>query len=88
MKFQISEIEVNGNDAVLTLRGKVPKNVDYLDWYCSMLGRVLCREKVEVKSVLTDQGKQIAVRKRAVRKKMAAMKCASHKCRYRTNNLC
>ena len=47
MKFQLSKIEVNGHDAVLTLRSKFPKNVDYLDWYCSMLGRVLWREKIK-----------------------------------------
>ena len=54
MKFQMSKIHVNGRDAVLILRAKVPKSLDYLEWYCSMLGRVLDRETVEVKGSVTN----------------------------------
>jgi len=68
MKFQMSKIHVNGRDAVLILRAKVPKSLDYLEWYCSMLGRVLDRETVEVKGSVTKWGKKRAARRRAYRK--------------------
>ena len=67
MKFQMAAIHVKGRDALLILRGKVSKHVDYLEWYCSMLGRVMSRENVEVKGSLTKWGKKVAVRKRVSR---------------------
>lgn len=71
MKFQMAEVHVNRGNAELILRAKVPKNMDYLDWYCSMLGRVLNREKVELRGSVTRWGKKNAARKRALRKKFA-----------------
>jgi hypothetical protein len=79
MKFQMGEIHVNRRDAVLILRAKVPKPLDYLEWYSSMLGRVLDRETVEVNGSVTKSGKKIAARKRAYRKIAARQRAALKK---------
>ena len=79
MKFQMGEIHVNRRDAVLILRAKVPKPLDYLEWYSSMLGRVLDRETVEVNGSVTKSGKKIAARKRAYRKIAARQRAARKK---------
>ena len=79
MKFQMGEIHVNRRDAVLILRAKVPKPLDYLEWYSSMLGRVLDRETVEVNGSVTKRGKKRAARKRALRKIAARQRAALKK---------
>jgi len=72
MKFTMDEVHVDKRNAVLVLRTRIPKSTDVLNWYCSMLGRVMKHQTVEVDSSVTRWGKRIAAQKRARRMKAAS----------------
>ena len=58
MKFKMHLIEVAGRNAALVLNAKLPKGADQLDWYGSMLGRVLRGTEVEIDGSIVTRGRE------------------------------
>jgi len=59
----MAEIHINRRNAVLVLRTRIPKSTYILNWYCSILGRVLTHKTVKVEDSVNRWGKRIASQK-------------------------